>query len=325
MGNPTTKLLEGTCRGEDDVAVDKRLRWFDEGAQMLRAVAGRFGIADELPANQEYYACPCCLVAYNRQAVFAGVLTEEHVPPERLGGRGLVLTCVTCNSNAGSKFDAHAVRRLEAETFARGEANGPVLPATFHVDGIPLRGTAQWTEDGLQVFGVPRQNDPKVQAAHFEALDAHVESANPKPDASFTIHTHFNEMRARLSWIRSAYLVAFAALGWSYIFRGVMEPIRNQLKQPDAQIIPAHILRSRAPSPVERRILLVHEPEELRCLAVVLGEYTVFLPGIFRPLDLEQLADAFGRRRDGHGRLQMIFSGKEVPWPRWPTYLLDRP
>jgi hypothetical protein len=38
--------------------VDKRLRWLDEGAPMLRLVAVRLGMGDKLPANEEYYACP---------------------------------------------------------------------------------------------------------------------------------------------------------------------------------------------------------------------------------------------------------------------------
>jgi hypothetical protein len=305
--------------------VDKRLRWFDEGAPMLRLVAGRLGMGDKLPADEEYYACPCCLTAYSRPAVIAGVLTEEHVPPQGLGGRGLVLTCVMCNSNSGTSFDAHAVRRLDAEDFARGRVNGRVLPATFQVDGIPLRGTAQWTEGGLQLFGVPKRNDPKVQAAHFQALDAYAESGNPNPNVSFTIHTRFDEARARLSWIRSAYLAAFAALGWSYIFREVMDPFRDQLKQPDAQIIPTYILRSPAASPGERRMLLVDQPDELRCVAVMLGEHTVFLPGIFRPLTCEQLAEVFASRRDADDKLNVNLNGKEMPWPQWPTYFLDRP
>jgi hypothetical protein len=70
---------------------------------------------------------------------------------------------VKCNSNSGTSFDAHGVRRLDAEDFVRGRVNGRVLRATVHVDGIPLGGTAQWTEGGLQLFEVPKQNDPKVQ------------------------------------------------------------------------------------------------------------------------------------------------------------------
>lgn len=305
--------------------VDKRLRWFDEGAPMLRLVASRLGIGDKLPPNEEYYACPCCLVAYNRPAVIAGVLTEEHVPPRGLGGRGLLITCAACNSSSGTNLDAHAARRLDADDFARGRVNGRILPATFYADGIPLRGTAQWTEDGLQLFGVPKQNDPKVQAAHFQAVDAYVDSGNPSPNLSFTIHTPFDEARARLSWIRSAYLAAFAAFGWSYIFREVMEPFREQLKRPDARIIPTYILRNPSASPNELRILLIDQPDELRCVAVMLGEHTVFLPGIFRPLSCEQLAEAFANRREADGNLRVNLNGKEMPWPRWPTYFLDRP
>ncbi|WP_198168229.1 HNH endonuclease [Herbidospora yilanensis] len=306
-------------------ALVKRLRWFDEGAPMFRVVAGRLGMGDVLPANEEFYACPSCLMAYNRAAVIAGVLTEEHVPPKALGGRSMLLTCTQCNSISGSSFDAHAANRLDAEEFMRGTANGRVLPATFHVDGIPLRGTAQWTVDGLQLFGVPRQNDPRVQAAHLQALNAYVDSGHPNPPISFTVHTRFDEARARLSWIRAAYLAAFTALGWSYILREVMEPFRDQLRQPDAKIIPTYMLRSSSDATAERRILLVEHPDELRCVAVIFGELSVFLPGIFRPLNCEQLADAFGRCRDANDQLQVSLQGKEMPWPQWPTYFLDGP
>lgn len=324
IGRSRARCLTGLTHLTHAAVVDKRLRWFDDGATMLRLVAGRLGMDDKLPANLEYYACPCCLVAYNRQAVIAGVLTVEHVPPQRLGGRGLLLTCVECNSDSGTNFDAHAVRRLDADDFVRGRVSGRILPATFHVDGIPLRGTAQWTEDGLQLFGVPKQNDPRVQARYLQALDAYAETGNPNPNLSFTIHTRFDEARARISWIRSAYLAALAALGWSYIFREVMEPFRNQLKQPDARIIPTYMMRNPEVSPDERRMLLVDQPDELRCLAVMLGEHTVFLPGIFRPLTCEQLAEAFGRRRGADDELNVSLNGKEMPWPMWPTYFLDR-
>lgn len=104
-----------------------------------------------------------------------------------------------------------------------------------------------------------------------------------------------------------------------------MDPFREQLKQPDAQIIPTYILRNPAASPGERRMLLVDQPDELRCVAVMLGEHTVFLPGIFRPLTSEQLAEVFASRRDADNKLNVNLNGKEMPWPQWPTYFLDRP
>ncbi|MFJ2256866.1 hypothetical protein ACIOKD_00750 [Streptomyces sp. NPDC087844] len=303
--------------------MDKRLRWFDEGAPKLRQVLGRLGLDDVLPAGQNFYACPCCLMAYPREAVQADLLTVEDVPPKSVGGRPLLLTCKQCNNTAGSVFDSHAATRAETEDFMRGRITGRPLPMTSHVDGIPLRGTARWTDSGVQIFGIPKQNDPKVQAAHFEALDAYVESGNPQPNHSFTIHTRFDETRARISWIRAAYLAAFAALGWSYIFRGVMDPYRKQLQQPDVSVVPTHILRDPNASPERRRLLLVDRPDELRSVAVVMGEHTVFLPSLFRPMACDELVEAFVSRRASDERLSVNLDGKEVLWPRWATYFLD--
>lgn len=292
---------------------------------MLRSVLERLGRGNDLPATGNYYACPCCLVAYTREAVEAGELTEEHVPPRVLGGKGLVLTCKDCNSSSGTHFDSHAHRRADTEDFLRGRVTGRALPATVYANGVPLRATAQWTGESIQIFGVPGQNDPKVQAAHFEAMDAYVDSRDPNPNISFTINGRYSEARARYSWIRSAYLAAFAALGWSYIFRPVMKPITDQLRDPTAEVLPTYMFRDPSAQPDFRRILLVDEPEELRCVVVAMGEFMVFLPGLFHPLTWPQLADAFGQRRSADNRLTVNLNGKEVPWPRWATYFLDRP
>ena len=299
------------------------MRWFNEGAPKLGQVLERLGLNDVLPSGEDCYACPCCLMAYPREAVGAGVLTIEDVPPKSVGGRPLLLTCKRCNNTAGSDFDSHAATQADAEDFFRGRVTGRPLPMTSHVDGIPLRGIAQRTDNGVQLFGVPKQNDPNVQAAHFEALDALVEGGIPATNYSFTIHTRFDEARARISWIRAAYLAAFAALGYSYIFRGVMDPYRKQLQQPDVELVPTHVLRDPNASPEVRRILLVDRPDELRCVAVVMGERTVFLPGIFEPMTSDELVEAFKAKQAEGDRLRVDLGGKKVPWPNRATYFMD--
>jgi hypothetical protein len=67
--------------------MDKRLRWFDEGAAALRRVVDKAGHGDDLPASADCYACPCCLGLYDREAVASRILTLEDVPPKALGGR----------------------------------------------------------------------------------------------------------------------------------------------------------------------------------------------------------------------------------------------
>jgi len=146
--------------------VDKRSRWFDEGASELRLVLERQGRGHELPPTGDYYACPCCLVAHPRAAAAARFLTVEDVPPKALGGRPMLLTCVRCNSSSGTSFDAHAAQKAIADAFIRGTVS-PKVRATSYVDGIPLRGTAQSTENGISLVSVPRQNDPKVEATYM--------------------------------------------------------------------------------------------------------------------------------------------------------------
>lgn len=40
--------------------------------------------------------------------------------------------------------------------------------------------------------------------------------------------------RAMISWIRTAYLAAFALSGWRYILQPALQPIQDQLKHPSA-------------------------------------------------------------------------------------------
>lgn len=308
-----------------DRRLNARLRLFDVGAPTLRRALERQGRDGLLPAGEDFYACPCCLEALPREAAIAGWLSEEHVPPKGLGGKRLVLTCRACNNTSGHAFDTHAVTRSWADHFAHGKP-GRTLPATFCANGIPLRGTAQRTDDGsIHVSANPRQNDPKTQATLLKVLHEYVDQKDSHPRVSFTVHTYFDEAHARYSWIRSAYLAAFAGLGWSYILRPVMQPIRDQLASPDDASLPTHMLRTLGADPSARRILLVDDPDELRCVAVVMGEHTVFLPGLDRPQSYEQVIAAFAREKQLHpqGRLSVNFSGKEVPWPRRATYFLE--
>jgi hypothetical protein len=186
-----------------------------------------------------------------------------------------------------------------------------------------MRGTVEQTENGIRIQEVPKQNDPKVLAAYGEALKENVESRNPQPDFSFTVHTYFDESRAKISWIRSGYLAAFAAIGYGYTVRDMLTPVRQQLQHPDDETLPACSIREPDASPAQRRVLVVNDPPELDCIAVVMGERTIFLPGIFDPKTFGDLADRLSRRTDTEGRLTVRLSGKEIPWPRRATYFLD--
>jgi hypothetical protein len=63
------------------VPMDKAERWFNEGSITLRRTLQAMGQGHRLPSIGDYYACPCCLKIFDREAVTQNILTIEHVPP----------------------------------------------------------------------------------------------------------------------------------------------------------------------------------------------------------------------------------------------------
>ena len=145
------------------------------------------------------------------------------------------------------------------------------------------------------------------------------------PRLKFTVDTRHDDARARFSIIRSAYLAGFAALGWNYILRPCFNSLRLQLSDPSSVVTAAHMFTDLDDTRTDKRILIVTSPDDLNCVAVVLGVQTVFLPSIFNPMTWDELAEAFSRHRSLGDQLNVRLGGKEMPWPRWPTYFLDRP
>jgi hypothetical protein len=128
---------------------------------------------------------------------------------------------------------------------------------------------------------------------------------------------------ARLSWVRAAYLAAFAAFGWRYAFLACLNPLRAQFAAPTERILPP-IAFFDPDGPRERRqLLVVQEPTQMRSLAVVLGRHTVFLPWVTEPKPFDELAATLQWYSALPGP-QRECVRKHVPWPTEPRYALDK-
>jgi hypothetical protein len=108
-------------------------RRFVEGAAALRRYLVAIGRPDALPPTGEHYLCPCCMRMYGREALSDGTLTIEDVPPKSVGGRWLVLTCMQCNSTAGTRLDEQARLREEQLDFLAGRVPERALAAEIMV------------------------------------------------------------------------------------------------------------------------------------------------------------------------------------------------
>jgi hypothetical protein len=105
----------------------RRQDWFDRGCEAFKRTAPQ--LAAQIPFTR-FYVCPLCLDAFSEQALVESTdgryrLTNEHVPPQSAGGTTMVLTCGTCNSEAGAYLDSHMLREADAQDFLlRGNCAG---------------------------------------------------------------------------------------------------------------------------------------------------------------------------------------------------------
>jgi hypothetical protein len=297
-------------------------RWFDEGASKLRLFLGANDSIDILPSNEPFYMCPCCLQLHPRSAALIA-LTREHVPPDKLGGNELLLTCFDCNNRSGSTFDKDAKTQNDVENLINGVDTSRVMRIRSTAEGQTFKGSAQRTKTGIQIFGRRGAERNEEQKQYFAALDQMVENADETPDVRFQFVDKFFPWRTLVSWTRSAYLAVFAALGWTFIFQPETNPIRVQLMDPDNYSMPRII----APNPTAqihtRLIQLTSEPVDLKSITVLIGKYVVFLPDPTDPRSLEQLAFSIESRRSNAKLHETRLTGHQIPWPTKPVYRWD--
>lgn len=88
----------------------------------------------------DFRRCPICLIPAN-----GAPLTEEHVPPEGIGGSVLTMTCARCNNTYGSEFERHlvdwyadAVNVHWSSDSIRGNRKTPRVLIRQTSDGSPL-------------------------------------------------------------------------------------------------------------------------------------------------------------------------------------------
>lgn len=179
------------------------------------------------------YICPLCLHAY---AIGNKELTLEHVPPESVGGKPILITCKSCNSNLGAEIDVCLMNELE------------IVHNLNHLDTIPQKTklafngveinakTTFSTTDGFKFIISPDNNNP-IEFERFmtEAKNAK-EGYEIKVVANITNRKRGFDL-ANIALLKSAYLMAFHKLGYMYVLNANTNIIRDQIQNPKKNVI----------------------------------------------------------------------------------------
>ena len=120
---------------------------------------------------------------------------------------------------------------------------------------------------------------------------------------------------SKISDLRAGYLVAFAAFGYRYALDRRLDPVRQQILNPEEEIISGFWSFLGRSAPTMRKLVFTSEPFE--ALLVIIDKTLITLPWIKGPdvYKLTSPTQAEDRR--------IKFRGTEIRWPSQLQMALD--
>ncbi len=187
--------------------------------------------------------------------------------------------------------------------------------------GGPLEGELLATPGGLHLRGVPIANHPDRANEVVDALRDLSDTDLTRLAIGFTSRERWNHRSALTSWVRAAYLVGFALLGYSYILQPEFDVLRAGFAASASSLDRFPVAIEPAQPPDRRAAFVIAQPEWLYSLAVRMGRHTVFLPAAFpAPAFFDRLSGGLAARCQGlDGPWEVI----QLGWPTQPEFRMD--
>jgi hypothetical protein len=190
---------------------EKRLKIFHYGAK----AAAKYRNGDA-----SIYFCPICTIGYAEASTINGELTLEDVPPKSIGGKPILLTCKECNSGSGHKIDAAIANRNELINFAKivtGQKKGVMPSVTLSFGEIHVT-TVLHVQSTFDIKPVKKANAPNTIENYKNHLMNFSNSGVSDFEFKLSKTLKYDDRLAKLGYLKSAFLIVFAWLGYRYAF-----------------------------------------------------------------------------------------------------------
>ena len=198
---------------------EKRERMFDLFSRNLSLVSIAPGVHPTMNMAG-VYICPLCLQSFTKDALKVdspNQLTFEDIPPKKLGGNVLTLTCKNCNNSGGHDVDVHLVNILKGIDFTSFRPNSG-NPVKFKIGDGEVNGRVDVNNTGTVVLNTDsKSSHPK----HVKNLDNLIKSKQHSIEGiplTFTVKVKkAEERKGEIALLRIAYLMAFSKFGYGFI------------------------------------------------------------------------------------------------------------
>lgn len=256
-------------------------QYFEKGAAALRIVTS---------IDQDCYCCPLCNRLFIPQAIEEGVLTLEHAPPEKVGGKPLALTCKECNSISGYSIDSAVVNRerlSEAIKAITGQNRNYEGRASIKMGGELINVRLEVNEKSISIKPPQEINNPKK----LEAYKAYMKSLHDEgkwngEEFTITPILSYHNRYSKIGDLKSAFIICFALFGYKYVLNRRLSPVRKQILNYKSDIIDQFWLTSDHQIKKNYFVCLLEKP--ISAIAVRLDKSTILLPWFDGPKNFYQ-------------------------------------
>ena len=173
-------------------------------------------LGDENTAFQPpYYICPLSLEVFLEDSLNLDVLTQEHVPPDSLGGKPICLTSKTSN-NGASDLDSMLKNRHESLLLYKTEKKTTAY-GYLHTDEAPGKGKKVKIHTFRENNKLVLQYIVSKQLASYVRSNVDMFTKGATSTLNFEIIDINTSPKLRAAYIKNAYLKAFAHFGYGFI------------------------------------------------------------------------------------------------------------
>lgn len=292
------------------------------------------------PNLTNVYVCPICLNIFLETDLNTTLpihLTLEDIPPASLGGKPLVLTCNECNSRSGSGLDKHLLNILLENDFSSCFPHAEIR-ASFELNGNIVNGMVKIDKERkISIISNSKSSNPKnlidfskainpsgILQNNFSDFNNPFKQTFGKPHETKILikpHKKTETRRAEIALLRIGYLLAFATFGNSFLLNNGLGKIREQILNPDKNIMPKVFWIKYEFSKEFEGVNIITSPKELQSFLIIFSlstkscnrQYSIVIPG---PYDTElKIYDFLSTLSIGDGSKFL-----EVKTEKIPTY-----
>ncbi len=266
------------------------------------------------------YCCPICRNIFPFEAIDTGMLTLEHVPPAKLGGKPIALTCKKCNSIAGYSIDAAIVNReklgksIDALVNKKGNFEGR---ATLEIGGETINVILDVNEGIVKIKPPKEINDPsKISFLKDYMMQLSKDGKGDGEEFKLTPKITYRAKYSKVGDLKTAFLVCFAFFGYSYVLNKRLSDVQKQIVEFNDSITDWYWIKSDEEIEEKYGLLLLTKP--VPAIAVIIDKVTILLPWFESPQDL------YGYFEKNYSNGKMIsFKGDNLRWPQSLEMNLD--